>query len=97
MLSDVTNFSAVNTRVFTGVYILLTGRSAMNGAEGQGIESTNNQRKRKENTNYGKVQIQVNGVQQWHVNTAGQKVVNAEEYNANRSMEVLQQPESIAT
>lgn len=55
MLSDVTNFSAGNTRVFTGVYILLTGRSAMNGAEGQEIESTNNQRKRKENTNYGKV------------------------------------------
>lgn len=69
----------------------------MNGAEGQEIESTNNQRKRKENTNCGNVQIQVNGVQQQHVNTARQKVVNAEEYNANRSMEVLQQPESIAT
>lgn len=55
MLSDVTNFSAGNTRVFTGVYILLTGRFAMNGAEGQEIESTNNQRKRKENTNCGNI------------------------------------------
>lgn len=55
MLSDVTNFNPGNTRVFTGVYILSTGRSAMNGAEGQGIESTNNQRKRKENTNCGNV------------------------------------------
>lgn len=55
MLSDVTNFSAGNTRVFAGVYILLTGRFAMNGAEGQEIESTNNQRKRKENTNCGNV------------------------------------------